>query len=141
MKIYFLLVQNSWKTEIILFQSLNHEEGNLKVQHQSRAAIILYLIPLLSYFQDWILSSNEYCDSSVTNFLQRRRCLLAPCSHLWTPFARLLQRQSCWCSGNTIITSRVGIFFKLYHQGGVKSKVSGVFEDLEFKISEGYEQN
>jgi hypothetical protein len=38
---------------------------------------------------------------------------LAPCSHLWTAFARLLQRQSCWCSGNTIITSRVVIFFKL----------------------------
>ena len=27
------------------------------------------------------------------------------------------------------------------YQGGVKSTVSGVFEDLKFKISEGYKQN
>ena len=27
------------------------------------------------------------------------------------------------------------------HQGGVKSTVSLVFEDLKFKISEGYDQN
>ena len=33
-------------------------------------------------------------------------------------------------------------FFRLLvYQGGVKSTVSGVFEDLKFKISEGYKQN
>ena len=33
-------------------------------------------------------------------------------------------------------------FFKNFlYQGGVKSTVSWVFEDLKFKISEGYDQN
>ena len=34
-----------------------------------------------------------------------------------------------------------GFFKNFLYQGGVKSTVSWVFEDLEFKISEGYEQN
>ena len=34
-----------------------------------------------------------------------------------------------------------GIFKDFQHQGGVKSTVSYVFEDLKFKISEGYDQN
>ena len=33
------------------------------------------------------------------------------------------------------------IFKKLLYQGGVKSTFSWVFEDLKFKISEGYDQN
>ena len=33
-------------------------------------------------------------------------------------------------------------FFKTFlYQGGVRSTVSWVFEDLKFKISEGYDQN
>ena len=32
-------------------------------------------------------------------------------------------------------------FLDSSYQGGVKSTVSGVFEDLKFKISEGYKQN
>ena len=33
-------------------------------------------------------------------------------------------------------------FFKIFlYQGGVKSTVSWVFEDLKFEISEGYDQN
>ena len=32
-------------------------------------------------------------------------------------------------------------FNKFWYQGGVKATVSGVFEDLKFKISEGYKQN
>ena len=31
-----------------------------------------------------------------------------------------------------------GFFKKFLYQGGVKSTVSWVFEDLKFKISEGY---
>ncbi len=39
----------------------------------------------------------------------------------------------------TVADSR---FFKNFlHQGGVKSTVFWVFEDLKFKISEGYDQN
>ena len=34
-----------------------------------------------------------------------------------------------------------GFFLDFQYQGGVKSTVSGVFEDLKFKISEGYKQN
>ena len=34
-----------------------------------------------------------------------------------------------------------GFFKNLLYQGGVKSTVSWVFEDLKFKISEGYDQN
>ena len=34
-----------------------------------------------------------------------------------------------------------GFFFKILYQGGVKSTVSWVFEDIKYKISEGYEQN
>ena len=34
-----------------------------------------------------------------------------------------------------------GIFKNFLYQGGVKSTVSWVFEDLKFKISEGYDQN
>ena len=34
-----------------------------------------------------------------------------------------------------------GIFKSFLYQGGVKSTVSSVFEDLKFKISEGYDQN
>ena len=34
-----------------------------------------------------------------------------------------------------------GIFKNFQHQGGMKSTVSLVFEDLKFKISEGYDQN
>ena len=32
-------------------------------------------------------------------------------------------------------------YLDFQYQGGVKSTVSGVFEDLKFKISEGYKQN
>ena len=31
--------------------------------------------------------------------------------------------------------------FNFYYQGGMKSTVSGVFEDLKFKITEGCDQN
>ena len=34
-----------------------------------------------------------------------------------------------------------GFFRDSYKQDGVKFTVSGVFEDLKFKISEGYKQN
>ena len=34
-----------------------------------------------------------------------------------------------------------GFFFKILYQGGVKSTVSWVFEDIKSKISEGYDQN
>ena len=34
-----------------------------------------------------------------------------------------------------------GFFKNVLYQGGVKSTVSWVFEDLKFKISEGYDQN
>ena len=34
-----------------------------------------------------------------------------------------------------------GFFKNFLYPGGVKSTVSGVFEDLKFKISEGYDQN
>ena len=40
-----------------------------------------------------------------------------------------------------IYISRFRIFLNYLHQGGVKSTVSWVFEDLKFKISEGYDQN
>ena len=34
-----------------------------------------------------------------------------------------------------------GFLFNFYYQGGMKSTVSGVFEDLKFKISEDDKQN
>ena len=34
-----------------------------------------------------------------------------------------------------------GFFKNCLYQGGMKSTVSCVFEDLKFKISEGYDQN
>ena len=34
-----------------------------------------------------------------------------------------------------------GFFLNFLYQGGVKSTVSCAFEDLKFKISEGYDQN
>ena len=34
-----------------------------------------------------------------------------------------------------------GFFKNFSYQGGMKSTVSWVFEDLKFKISEGYDQN
>ena len=34
-----------------------------------------------------------------------------------------------------------GVFKNVLYQGGVRSTVSWVFEDLNFKISEGYNQN
>ena len=40
---YYSSSQQSWKTEIILFQSLNHKEGNLKVCTTFNPVIILYL--------------------------------------------------------------------------------------------------
>ena len=35
----------------------------------------------------------------------------------------------------------LGFFKNFLYQGGVKSTVSWVFEDLKFKISEGYDQS
>ena len=34
-----------------------------------------------------------------------------------------------------------GFFKNVLHQGGVRSTVFWVFEDLKFQISEGYDQN
>ena len=34
-----------------------------------------------------------------------------------------------------------GFFKNFLYQGGVKSTISWVFEDLKFKVSEGYDQN
>ena len=32
-------------------------------------------------------------------------------------------------------------FYQVWHQGTVKATVSGVFEDLKFKISQGLDEN
>ena len=43
---------------------------------------------------------------------------------------------------NTVYNLADSEFFKNFlYQGGVKSTLFGVFEDLKFKISEGYDQN
>ena len=39
------------------------------------------------------------------------------------------------------ILAVLGFFKDFYYQGGVKSTVSWVFEDLKLKISEGNDQN
>ena len=51
-------------------------------------------------------------------------------SYLWGPSKALV---------SSIADS--GFFKNFLYQGGVKSTVSWVFEDLKFKISEGYDQN
>ena len=43
--------------------------------------------------------------------------------------------------GGVCILADSGFFLDFYYQSGVKSTVSGVFNDLKFKISEGYKQN
>ena len=45
------------------------------------------------------------------------------------------------CFSAIYILADSGFFKNFLYQGGVKSTVSGVFEDLKFKISEGYQQN
>ena len=40
-----------------------------------------------------------------------------------------------------VLLADSGIFKNFQHQGGVKSTVFWVFEDLKSKISEGYDQN
>ena len=45
----------------------------------------------------------------------------------------------CFCGVCTLADS--GFFKNFLYQGGVKSAVSWVFEDLKFKISEDYDQN
>ena len=42
---------------------------------------------------------------------------------------------------NVCLLADSGFFINFLYQGGVKSTVSWVFEDLKFKISEGYAQN
>ena len=44
-------------------------------------------------------------------------------------------------SNYVCILADSGFFKNFWYQGGVKSTVSWVFEDLKFKISEGYDQN
>ena len=44
-------------------------------------------------------------------------------------------------SENGCMLADSGFFKNFLYQGGVKSTVSWVFEDLKFKISEGYNQN
>ena len=44
-------------------------------------------------------------------------------------------------NGIICILADSGFFKNLLHQGGVKSTVFWVFEDLKFKNSEGYDQN
>ena len=44
-------------------------------------------------------------------------------------------------AGTVYILADSGFFKNFLYQGGVKSTVSWVFEDLKFKISEGYDQN
>ena len=54
-------------------------------------------------------------------------------------FTYLASRPACI---NLIpIVADSGFFKNFLHQGGVKSTVSWVFEDLNYKISEGYDQN
>mgnify|MGYP001225242384 CR=1 FL=1 len=47
--------------------------------------------------------------------------------------------------GQTVYTLEIVItisrFHQVWYQGGVKATVSGVVEDLKFKISEGSDQN
>ena len=43
--------------------------------------------------------------------------------------------------GTVYILADSGFFKNFLYEGGVKSTVSWVFEDLKFKISEGYDQN
>ena len=45
------------------------------------------------------------------------------------------------CTSYIFILADSGFFKNFLYQGGVKSTVSWVFEDLKFKISEGYDQN
>ena len=56
-------------------------------------------------------------------------------AHLWFEFVSA----DAFIEGCTLADSR---FFQTFlYQGGVKSTVSWIFEDLKFKISEGYDQN
>ena len=52
--------------------------------------------------------------------------------------AALVLRAYC---PNTYTLADSGFFQNFLYQGGVKSTVFWVFEDLKFKISEGYDQN
>ena len=49
--------------------------------------------------------------------------------------SRIRQEPSVYTLANS------GFYKNFLYQGGVKSTVSWVFEDLKFKISEGYDQN
>ena len=53
---------------------------------------------------------------------------------------KILMHDSCRPTG--YVHQPIQDFFKTFlYQGGMKSTVSWVFEDLKFKISEGYDQN
>ena len=47
----------------------------------------------------------------------------------------------CFSRNNPWTLADSGFFKNFLYQGGVKSTGSWVFEDLKFKISEGYDQN
>ena len=53
-KLGSLLIHNSWKTKIRLFQLLNHEEGNLKLQLLTKSGY--YIVEGMYIMQDLILT-------------------------------------------------------------------------------------
>ena len=69
---------------------------------------------------EWKISQK----SRITNFLKKK-----------------LDKKSLSKTIYVCILADSGFFKNFLYQGGVKSTVSWVFEDLKFKISEGYDQN
>ena len=59
----------------------------------------------------------------------------------WNPLVPEVNNGDFW-KNNVLICKLADLgFFKYFlYQGGVKSTVSWIFEDLKFKISEGYDQ-
>jgi hypothetical protein len=88
---------------------------------------------------------------SIANTCQNPQCLALSLTSRGKHIAFALVQNICSIAGyfrsylhniyNMYILADSGFFLDFYYQGGVKSTVSWVFEDLKFKISEGYKQN
>ena len=86
-------------------------------------------------------SQGLHSSDVVTLCMIRSDCLRLLCTDFDHRSHKLSQELSDHDRTKLCILADSGFFKNFQHQGGVKSTVSWVFEDLKFKISEGYDQN
>ena len=136
------------KKQTFVASTLNSNVNQIKDQLYSKSLVMFKKsdtltkkLPPCCTIQAGKGSQGLHSSDVVTLCMIRSDCLRLLCTDFDHRSHKLSQELSDHDRTKLCILADSRFFKNLQHQGGVKSTVSWVFEDLKFKISEGYKQN